>query len=208
MQDTAHLEHWTLDGLAEGTLSQAERTRAEAHLRHCPLCTAELEASRSVIAALDALPRFEPSAAFADRVMARVALPVQGEAGAEVRRRRWVPQTRRGWMLVLAGAMAPLAPLVPFLAWVFSHPGVTVGSLVALAGRWVAQAVWGATAGAAEWALRSNAAQWVVEQGSQLPGGYAALLAVAVMALVAVPVSGWTMLRLLRTPKGGLAHAH
>lgn len=205
-QPTAHLEHWTLDELAEGTLSQMERTRAEAHLRQCTLCTAELEASRAVIAALDSLPRFEPSAGFADAVMARVVLPAEAPEAAKARR-RWLPSTRRGWMLVLAAALAPLAPLVPFMAWVFSHPGVTAGSLWGIARGWVAETVWGGTVQAAEWLARSGVARWVVEQGGQLPGGYAGLLAIVVMALLAVPVSGWAMVRLLRTPTGELAHA-
>jgi len=208
-QDTAHLEHWTLDELAEGTLSQMERARAETHLARCALCTAELEASRAVISALAALPRFAPSATFADAVMSRVALPAEApEASTARARRRWLPATRRGWMLVLAAALAPLVPIVPFLAWVFSHPGVNAGSLWAIGRGWVAETVWGATVRGAEWTLRSGAAQWVVEQGGQMPGGYAGLLAVVLMALLAIPVSGWAMVRLLRTPTGELTHAH
>lgn len=208
-QDTAHLEHWTLDELAEGTLSQLERARAESHLARCALCTAELEASRAVISALAALPRFAPSATFADAVMARVLLPAEApEASTARARRRWLPATRRGWMLVLAAGLAPLAPIVPFLAWVFSHPGVNAGSLWAIGRGWVAETVWGATVRGAEWTLRSSAAQWVVEQGGQMPGGYAGLLAVVLMALLAIPVSGWAMVRLLRTPTGELTHAH
>lgn len=208
-QNTAHLEHWTLDELAEGTLSQMERARAEAHLAGCPLCTAELESSRAVIAALDALPRFAPSATFADAVMARVLLPAEApEASMAKARRRWLPATRRGWMLVLAAVLAPLAPIVPFLAWVFAHPGVNASSLWAIGRGWVAETVWGATVRGAEWMLRSGAARWVVEQGGQMPGGYAGLLAVVLMALFAIPVSGWAMVRLLRTPTGELTHAH
>ncbi len=111
-------------------------------------------------------------------------------------------------MLLLGAGLAPLASVVPFLAWVFAHPGVTMGSLWAIASGWVMESVWGATVRGAEWALRSGMAQWVVEQGGRLPGGYTALLAVAVMALLSVPVSGWAMVRLLRTPSGELAHAH
>ncbi len=207
-QNTAHLEHWTLDELAEGTLSEMERTRAEAHLRQCSLCTAELQASRAVIEALGSLPQFSPSATFADAVMARVVMPAAAPEAEAARKRRWVPQTRRGWMLVLGAGLAPLASVVPFLAWVFAHPGVTMGSLWSIASGWVMESVWGATVRGAEWALRSGMAQWVVEQGGRLPGGYTALLAVAVMALLSVPVSGWAMVRLLRTPSGELAHAH
>ena len=208
-QNTAHLEHWTLDELAEGTLSQMERARAESHLAQCALCTAELDASRAVIAALDGLPRFASSATFADAVMARVLLPAEAPAASTATaRRRWLPATRRGWMLVLAAALAPLAPVVPLLAWVFAHPGVNASSLWDIGRGWVAETVWGATVRGVEWMLRSGAARWVVEQGGQMPGGYVGLLAVVLMALLAIPVSGWAMVRLLRTPTGELTHAH
>ena len=207
-QPTAHLERWTLDELAEGTLSNSERGPAEAHLRQCSLCTAELDASRAVIAALGALPRFDPSLSFADAVMARVVLPGAATAPAAARRRRWVPQTGRGWMLVLAAVLAPLAPLVPFLTWLFGHPGVTPGAVWGVGREWVARSAWGATVRGAEWAARSGVAEWVVTQGELMPGGYTGLLAIALAVLLAIPVSGWAMVRLLGTPNGELAHAN
>jgi hypothetical protein len=203
-QPTAHLERWTLDELAEGTLSNSERVAAEEHLRRCSTCTDELDAARAVIAALGALPHFDPSPMFADGVMARVVLPGLATAPAAARRRRWAPQSRRGWMLVLAAVMAPLAPLFPFLAWVFGHPGVTPGALLGVA----RNAAVGASVRGAEWLARSGATEWVVTQGERIPGGYSVLAAFALAVLLAIPVSGWAMVRLLGTPNGGLAHAN
>ena len=108
---TSHLPPWTLDALAEGELSHSERSLAQAHLEGCPHCQAQLDEMRAVAAALDALPRFEPSGDFAAAVMARVAIrPVEAPAAAPAR--RWLPRTRRGWMFLGAGLLAPLAPLV------------------------------------------------------------------------------------------------
>jgi anti-sigma factor RsiW len=204
---TSHLPPWTLDALAEGELSHSERSLAQDHLDGCADCAAALEEMRAVTAALNALPRFELAGNFADAVMARVVVrPV--EAPAAEKKRRWLPKTRRGWMFLGAGALAPLAPLVPFLAWVFSHPGVTPGAVVQVASRWAGDAVWGGLVSGIEWALRSGAAEWVVTQGQQVPGGYTALLAGLAAVAVAIPISGWAVIKLLRTPMGEMSHAH
>jgi anti-sigma factor RsiW len=158
---TSHLPPWTLDAFAEGELSHSQRSLAQSHLEGCPHCTAELESIRSVTAALDLLPRFDLSDGFAERVMARVVIrPAEAPAAAAPeRKRRWVPRSRKGWMFLGAGLMAPLAPLVPFLSWIFGHPGVTPGALVDVGQRWAADAVWGGFVSAMEWMLRSGAAQ-------------------------------------------------
>lgn len=204
---TSHLPPWTLDALAEGELSHSERSLAQAHLDGCADCSAALDEMRAVTAALNAMPRFEPSANFADAVMARVVIrPV--EAPAAEKQRRWLPKTRRGWMFLGTGLLAPLAPLVPFLAWVFSHPGVTPGAIFGVAQRWAAEALWGGAVSGIEWLLRSGVAEWVVTQGQQVPGGYTALLAGLVAVTVAIPISGWAVIKLLRTPMGEMSHAH
>jgi anti-sigma factor RsiW len=204
---TSHLPPWTLDALAEGELSHSERSLAQAHLEGCPHCQAQLDEMRAVAAALDALPRFQPSGDFAAAVMARVVIrPAEAPAAAPVR--RWLPRTRRGWMFLGAGLLAPLAPLVPFLAWVFGHPGVTAGAVFGASQRWATDALWGGFVSSAEWLLRSGAAEWVVTRGEQIPGGYGALLAALAAVVIAIPISGWAVIKLLRTPMGEMSHAH
>ncbi len=199
-----HLPPWTIDQLAEGTLSHAERTLAEAHAASCPECASELQAARQLVVALEALPRFSPSAEFSELVMARVELH---PAAAPALARRWLPQTRKGWMTLLAALLLPLLPLVPLFAWLFSRPGVTPGSLWGMGRRWATETAWSFLVDAAEAALRSPLAQWVVTQGETIPGGYVTLVLLGAAALLTVPVSAWVMVRILRAPTGGVTHA-
>ena len=205
---SAHLPPWTLEELAEDTLSAQEKGLALDHVRGCAQCAADLEASRSLVAALSALPRFDPSPAFADAVMSRVALPTFAAEPLGVRVRRWLPQTRNGWMGMSAALLLTAAPLMALLGWLFSHPGVTPGSLFGVGRRWAGDSAWSALVRFTEWTVQSPAFQWVVTTGSDLVGGTAGLSVMALAFLVAVPVSAWAMIRLLRTPMGGITHAH
>ena len=90
--ETAHLPSWTLEELAEDTLSHAEKALALEHVRQCSQCAAEVEAHRALFSALAQLPTWDPSPSFANAVMARVLLPVA--APAAVLRRRLAPQPR------------------------------------------------------------------------------------------------------------------
>ena len=204
---TEHLPPWTLEELAEHTLSPAETAGALEHVRSCAQCTAELDASRAVIAALGALPRFEPSAAFADRVMARVALPEAAPETVRARLRRWLPHTRKGWMFLLGGVLAPVAPLMALLTWIFGYPGVNAVSLWGVARGWVVDAAWGAAVRVTEAVVRSPVFAWLVTSGNEMIGGVQGLSLAAILFAIAIPVSGWAMLRLLRTPMGGMTHA-
>lgn len=79
--DTAAEEHLTgqdLDQWVEGLLPAPR----ELHLRACPDCQALADQERMLVMRLQALPLFNPSAGFNERVMARVELPVTTLAGA------------------------------------------------------------------------------------------------------------------------------
>lgn len=204
-ESTPHLPPWTIEELAEDALDRAEREQALAHVRHCARCAADLDASRALIQALGSLPSFDPSPAFADAVMSRVALPVA--ATAAVARRRWLPQTRKGWMRVVAGAFAPLVPLLALLAWLAGR-GVSPGPMLGGAARWAGEAGWSALVRATAWVVQSGFFQWVVTTGSDLVGGTQGLSIAGALFAVAVPVSAWMLVRLLRTPSGGFTHAH
>jgi hypothetical protein len=200
-----HLPPWTLEELAEDMLSPGETALALEHVRSCARCAADLEASRQMVAALSSLPRFDPSPSFADAVMARVPLPMVEPLGAKVR--RWLPKTKRGWMGMGAAVLVPLAPVVTLLAWLFSHPGVTPGSLWGVSSRWAGESAWRALVAATEWVVRSPAFEWMVTTGSETVGGTQGLSVLALAFLVSVPLSGWALVRLLRTPVGGMTHA-
>lgn len=195
-----------LDLLAEDSLSHAERTEAEAHLRHCARCASELEASRSVIAALDGLPRFEPSPAFSQAVMSRV-VPAR-LAAAEARSRRWLPATRKGWIRFSLFSLLPIAPLATLLAWLLSHPMVTPGALWEIASERAGAAAWSLLAGAADLVARSGAVGWVADLAARVAAAPTETALALLAAGVAIPLSGWTLARLLRTPTGAMTHAH
>lgn len=209
MHNTDHLPEWTLDLLAEGALSHAERSRAEAHLRECALCAAEMEATRAVIASLEALPRFEPSPGFADVVMSRVVLPQEAPQAAFSPLRRWLPRTRRGWAGLAVALAVPSAPLFALLAWLLSRPMVTVGSLWSMGTGWVRETSWSLVARAAEALARSGALEWGGDLLDRLASAPATGTGIALLLVAAaIPLSGWTLVRLLRTPLGGVTHAH
>lgn len=205
-----HLPDWTLDLLAEDALSHHERSAAEAHLRSCARCKAELDAARAVIAELDALPRFEPSARFADAVMARVVIaPAAAPAVAPARARRWMPRTKRGWMMLGLGLLAPLGPLAALLAWALGAPTGGAGGMLGATGGWVRDTFWGGLARGMEAVIRSPAFDAVADLVyGALSMSSTSAGALALFLAIAIPASGWTLARLLRTPMGGLTHGN
>ncbi|HKP74459.1 MAG TPA: hypothetical protein VJT67_02900 [Longimicrobiaceae bacterium] len=202
---TEHLQPWTIEELAENTLSPREKAQAMEHVRHCAQCAGELDASRALVRALSALPRFEPSNTFAASVMARVN--VRAFAADEAVQRRWLPQTARGWMMTIVGALAPLLPLAGLLVWLAGR-GMSPGALFGMGGRWVTEAGWSLLVRATEAVVRSGIFQWVVTTGTDLVGGTRGLSVAGVMFAIAIPASGLMLLRLLRTPVEGMTHAH
>jgi hypothetical protein len=203
--DTTHLPPWTLEELAEDTLSHVEKGLAMEHVRHCAQCAAEVDAHRALFRSLAQLPAWEPSPGFADAVMTRVLLPAA--APEAVLRRRWLPKTVKGWMMSGAGILAPLLPLFALLGWLAGR-GMSPGALFGLGRHWVADAVWSAVVRVTEAVVRSGVWQWLVTTGNDLVGGTRGLSAAAVVFAIAIPLSGWMVVRLLRTPVGGMTHAH
>lgn len=199
--DPLHLPPWTIEELAEDTLSAAERAEALRHVRACSRCAADLDVSRAMIETLGALPVLAPSPGFADAVMARVEI-------APARARRWLPKTRAGWMGMGAALLVPIAPLVAMLTWLFGYPGVGVASLWDVARRWVVDAAWSGVVRTTEAVVRSPAFEWMVTRGNELVGGSQGLSVAAILFAIAIPVSGWAMLRLLRSPVGGVSNAY
>jgi anti-sigma factor RsiW len=205
---TAHLTEWTLELLAESALPESEAAQAKRHLEQCDRCSAELEAYRVLASALSELPRFAPSVEFSDAVMARVKMaPVTDPIYTRVV--RLLPTTPRGWGMLVAAAVAPALPLIALVAWVLTQP------LVSLAGLWQwtsDQVVETAQMMAAYIVERSDAsgllgaAEWVMHSIQTLPLG-TLILAVAVLAIT-IPLSAWSLVRLVRTPMGKVTYAN
>lgn len=203
-----HVPQWTLELYAEDALPPDEREEVRAHVEQCAYCAGELEASRALFASLAQLPRFAPAPEFADAVMARVTIRPEGSA-ALARVRRWLPATRRGWMVLFSALLAPFVPLLAVAAWLLSNPLVTVSGLATMGRRWAAQAGGALVDGAAGAVAGSGVVEW--GQGLVLalwanPTSEASLVAMFMAA--ATPVAAFTLVRLLRTPMGGVSHAN
>lgn len=74
-----------------------------AHVRQCASCDAELDKARELMIALDTLPDFAPSPAFADRVMSQVQVFEPWHAAALNSARQFVPATRPARLAAGAG---------------------------------------------------------------------------------------------------------
>jgi hypothetical protein len=81
-----------------------------AHALTCDRCSAELEAARVVVEALDDLPHFSPSPLFVERVMARTQVFQPWHVAALDSARRFVPAA--GPARVLVGAAASSVALL------------------------------------------------------------------------------------------------
>jgi hypothetical protein len=72
----------------------------------------------------------------------------------------------------------------------------------------MADVLWGMLVRVAAAVVGSGVWEWLVTTGNDLVGGTRGLSAAAVVFAIAIPLSGWMMVRLLKTPVGGMTHAH
>lgn len=205
---TEHLETETLEQLAEGSIPSGKAAEAHLHLDRCDRCSAELEAFVSLFGVLGELPRFAPSPAFADAVMARVQIAPQ-ESALLAWLRRMVPTSRRGWMLLAVAAVAPALPIFALLAWLLAQPLLTPATLW----QWTLLRTQSAAQTSAAWlfdgAINSGVVAWAesyVATVQTLPiealGGIIATLAVA------IPLSVVGIVRLTRAPSANVTYAN
>src|SRR4249920_1763813 len=80
------------------------------HIRDCADCRAKLDEAQLIVDALEDLPHFAPSHAFADRVMSQVPVFVPWHVAARDTVVRWLPQSRPARVAV--GALATSAASV------------------------------------------------------------------------------------------------
>ncbi|MDQ3138836.1 MAG: hypothetical protein M3Q93_14770 [Gemmatimonadota bacterium] len=194
----SHLTPDDIDAHLTGGLAPAPRE----HLMQCPACQERADTEREIVALLGALPLMSPAPGFADRVMARVAIPepLATRQLASIRRRIFA--TRRstgiaaGLLVLLVGSMAGS------VVWTLGNQ-----ETLAAVGSWLAaqanQAAWIGVRGVAStfieqpWfaALRTLAAD---------PGRLGFASALAMLAYVAGVLA---LRRLLALPAQQVAHA-
>ena len=136
-----HISADRLQGILEGLVPARQVARIEAHLSSCGQCANEADSWRSVFATLDRLPRLEPGAQFAGRVMAGMRMPAAIAASVPVpawqKAAAWaaklVPQTRTAWAAISGVAVAPAVTAGLVFSALVSHPTLTPGSLASYA---------------------------------------------------------------------------
>jgi anti-sigma factor RsiW len=135
-----HVPTGILQDFVDGVLPARAVARVEGHLGGCDRCTNELQSWQAVAARLETLERYAPAPGFDERVIVAlrarraartVAAPAWARAVAVAS--RFVPHTRQAWAALTGVAFTP-AVIMGLVAWaVFSHPTITLGSLVSFA---------------------------------------------------------------------------
>ena len=202
-----HLSDWTLEQLAEGELAPAEHREASLHVESCPRCSSVVDGYHALFSALSDLPRFAPSPGFSDAVISRTRLtPEPGPVALGLR--RFMPKTRRGWALLGAAVVAPVLPIVGAMIWLLTHPLLTPVSL------WQWLSAQGSSAGAntgvvaLRWATNSGVAgvmRGLYELARGVPLETVTVL--ATLLAIAIPLSVWAIVRLVRTPMKDVTYA-
>lgn len=155
-----HVDGGRLQDYVEGALPARQLARIRTHVEGCAACASEAEAWSGILERLGALERFAPGDGFQARVMAGVRVPAPVAAASRVAPwaralayvRRWTPRTRRAWAAISGAAVTPAVTGGLVLWAVFSHPGLTLGTLASFL--WwqvadLASAGWAAVSGGA-----------------------------------------------------------
>ncbi len=194
----AHLSLDDLDAWLAGHLGQSE----QAHLDACDECRDTARTERILARHLAALTAFSPSAGFADRVMASVAVPDPFALRSMQSARRRLFGTRKAIAAAAMIAVVVLGSMAASVGWSLSHP-----QAIAAAGTWIS-----GTAAAWAWGGMRALVSGIIQQpwyaGLREALGSPARLA-AISALLSLAyVSGLFALRkLMAVPSGPVSHA-
>lgn len=117
-----HLTADELDALHEGQ----RLLRATSHLETCPDCRALLASDASLIAALGALPTWDPSPEFLTKVMSRIERPVLRPVTAAVPGVP-TPRERSARRRVVVASLLTSGLVTAGFAWAFIDPDQAIG---------------------------------------------------------------------------------
>lgn len=121
-----HLTPEEMERCAGVGAADGRRERLEAHLRRCGSCREEVGALRGLHRRLASLPSPSVPPSFAERVMARVALPIPWH-------RQVRAAIRRHWLVAAAALVVAGGTLGGASWWLFGRQGLTlegIGPLV------------------------------------------------------------------------------
>jgi hypothetical protein len=94
------------------------------HIVDCADCRAKLDVARFIVDALEDLPHFAPSHAFADRVMSQVPVFVPWHVAARDNVRQWLPRSRPARIAAAALATSMASLLTVAILWLGSQTDV------------------------------------------------------------------------------------
>jgi hypothetical protein len=194
----SHLTPDDLDAWLAGALAPA----AQEHLAYCPACQERAETEREIVTLLGTLPLLGPAPGFADRVMARVAVPQTAAVPPLHTFRHRIFASRRtaalaaGLLVLLAGSMAGS------IAWTLAHQ-----ETLTAVGHWLAL-----QAGQAAWLGLRSVASNVIEQPwfaalKDLAAHPGRLVLAMTLAMLAYLGGILALRRLLALPTQQVAHA-
>lgn len=97
-----------------------------AHVRHCAFCESELDQARELMVALDTLPDFAPSPAFADRVMSQVQVFEPWHAAAMNTAQQFVPASRPARVAAGAGVAVSAGLITAAGTWAVARADIAL----------------------------------------------------------------------------------
>lgn len=154
----------------------------QAHIAECEPCRARVDAARRVFDALDNLPRFAPSPAFAGRVMAQVQVVEPWHVAVMDAARRVVPKSTTMRIVMAASVAVTATTFSSALVWLAFRTDIAM-YLAGQATQGLRTALTTGLGSAVRDMLGSGAAGLVASQGTVALGvGLAALAAVAGVA--------------------------
>jgi hypothetical protein len=110
---------------------------------------------------------------------------------------------------VAAAIIVPALPLIALVVWIFSQPMVSALSLVQWGSRWSSEAANTALNTLVRWETAiglGQVASSLYAAAAALPIGV--LLAATVVVALGIPLSAWSLIRLIRTPMGDVHYAN
>jgi anti-sigma factor RsiW len=194
----AHLSPDEIETCVSGAVSPA----LQQHLEECPACMEQVRVDREIAQLIGALPLMSPAEDFADRVMARVAIPDPFALRSWQTTRRRLFATQKSLAVAATLVLALLGSMAGSIAWSLAHQD-TLASL----GAWLF-----AQGGQALWLGVQGLATNVIEQPwytgfrslVENPGRLAALSAVGSFLYLGCLLA---LRRLLAVPTQQVAHA-
>jgi anti-sigma factor RsiW len=194
----AHLSPDEIDACVSGAASAA----LQQHLEECPACLEQVRVDREIAELIGALPLMGPAEGFADRVMARVAIPDPFALRSWQATRRRLFATKKSLAVAATLVLALLGSMAGSIVWSLANQE-TLASL----GAWLfaqgGQAVWLGVQGLATNLIEQP---WYTGLRSLVedPGRLAALSAVGSFLYLGCLLA---LRRLLAVPTQQVAHA-